>query len=46
MFKNERTFSWLDHHPCMAEGFAEFFKDRNCHDDELKRVETLFEIEM
>jgi SAM-dependent methyltransferase len=26
MFKNERTFSWLDHHPCMADGFAEFFK--------------------
>lgn len=26
MFKNERTFSWFDHHPCMAEGFAEFFR--------------------
>lgn len=26
MFRNERTFSWFDHHPCMADGFAEFFK--------------------
>ncbi|MGH9999940.1 MAG: SAM-dependent methyltransferase, partial [Nitrososphaeraceae archaeon] len=26
MFKNERTFSWMDHHVCMADGFAEFFK--------------------
>src|SRR3712207_184039 len=26
MFKNERTFTWMDHHPCMADGFAEFFK--------------------
>jgi hypothetical protein len=26
MFKNERTFSWMDHHHCMADGFAEFFK--------------------
>lgn len=26
MFKNERTFSWFDHHNCMVEGFAEFFK--------------------
>jgi ubiquinone/menaquinone biosynthesis C-methylase UbiE len=26
MFKNERTFSWFDHHHCMADGFAEFFK--------------------
>src|SRR5215211_8807806 len=21
MFKNERTFSWFDHHTCMADGF-------------------------
>ena len=26
MFKNERTFTWMDHHRCMADGFAEFFK--------------------
>jgi 2-polyprenyl-3-methyl-5-hydroxy-6-metoxy-1,4-benzoquinol methylase len=26
MFKGERTFSWMDHDPFMAEGFAEFFK--------------------
>ena len=26
MFKNERTFSWMNHHSCMAEGAAEFFK--------------------
>ena len=26
MFKNERTFTWMDHHPCMADGWAEFFK--------------------
>ena len=26
MFKNERTLSWFDHHNCMAEGYAEFFK--------------------
>ena len=26
MFKNERTFAWFDHHACMADGFAEFFK--------------------
>ena len=26
MFKNEKTFSWMEHHPCMAEGWAEFFK--------------------
>lgn len=26
MFRGERTFSWMDHNPFMAEGFAEFFK--------------------
>jgi SAM-dependent methyltransferase len=26
MFRAERTFSWMDHNPFMAEGFAEFFK--------------------
>jgi len=26
MFKNERTLTWMDYHPCMADGFAEFFK--------------------
>lgn len=26
MFRGERTLSWLDHNPFMAEGFAEFFK--------------------
>ncbi|MDX1372271.1 MAG: class I SAM-dependent methyltransferase, partial [Nitrososphaeraceae archaeon] len=26
MFKNEKTFSWMEHHPCMAEGWGEFFK--------------------
>lgn len=26
MFRGERTFSWMDHNPSMAEGFAEFFK--------------------
>jgi SAM-dependent methyltransferase len=26
MFRGERTFSWMDHNPLMAEGFAEFFK--------------------
>ena len=26
MFRGERTFSWNDHNPFMAEGFAEFFK--------------------
>src|SRR5919204_6051346 len=26
MFRGERTFSWMDHSPFMAEGFAEFFK--------------------
>ena len=26
MFKNQRTLSWNEHHPCMAEGWAEFFK--------------------
>ena len=26
MFKNERKFAWADHHSCMAEGVAEFFK--------------------
>jgi hypothetical protein len=26
MFSGERTLSWMDHNPFMAEGFAEFFK--------------------
>jgi hypothetical protein len=26
MFRGERTLSWMDHNPFMAEGFAEFFK--------------------
>ena len=26
MFRGERTLSWMDHNPLMAEGFAEFFK--------------------
>jgi SAM-dependent methyltransferase len=26
MFRGERTLSWMDHSPFMAEGFAEFFK--------------------
>ena len=26
MFRGERTFSWKDYNPFMAEGFAEFFK--------------------
>jgi SAM-dependent methyltransferase len=26
MFRGERTISWMDHDPLMAEGFAEFFK--------------------
>ena len=26
MFRGERTLSWVDHNPLMAEGFAEFFK--------------------
>ena len=26
MFRGERTLSWMDHDPLMAEGFAEFFK--------------------
>ena len=26
MFRGERIFSWKDHNPFMAEGFAEFFK--------------------
>ena len=26
MFRGERTLSWMDHNPSMAEGFAEFFK--------------------
>jgi hypothetical protein len=26
MFRGERTLSWMDHSPLMAEGFAEFFK--------------------
>jgi hypothetical protein len=26
MFRGERSFSWMDHNPFMAEGFAEFFK--------------------
>ena len=26
MFRGERTLSWRDHNPFMAEGFAEFFK--------------------
>src|SRR5919206_1531570 len=26
MFRGERSFSWVDHNPFMAEGFAEFFK--------------------
>ncbi|MGD1838729.1 MAG: class I SAM-dependent methyltransferase [Nitrososphaeraceae archaeon] len=26
MFRNERKFAWEDHHNCMAEGVAEFFK--------------------
>ena len=26
MFRGERTLSWMDHHPLMEEGFAEFFK--------------------
>ena len=26
MFRGERTLSWMDHNPSMAEGFAEFLK--------------------
>jgi SAM-dependent methyltransferase len=26
MFRGERSLSWMDHNPFMAEGFAEFFK--------------------
>jgi 2-polyprenyl-3-methyl-5-hydroxy-6-metoxy-1,4-benzoquinol methylase len=26
VFKGERTLSWMDHNPFMAEGFSEFFK--------------------
>jgi SAM-dependent methyltransferase len=26
MFRGERTLSWMDHNPFMAEGFAEFFR--------------------